>query len=83
MTRLVYFTAHSTGCRLATQVAAGAASYLPPAILKRLVRPLLRCSRGAGPARLQPAAERAICLIVGDGVSRRVRRQHRRSGGAR
>jgi len=83
MTRPVYFTAHSAGCRLAAQFVAGAASHLPPAILKRLVRPLLRCSRGAGPARLQPAAERAICLIVGDGDSQRVRRQHRRAGGPR
>ena len=83
MTRPGYFTAHSTGCRLAAQVAAGAASYLPPVILKRLVRPLVRCSRRAGPARLQPAAEQAICLIVGDGASQRVRRQHRRAGGPR
>jgi len=82
MTRLVYFTPHTSRCRLAAQVVASAASYLPPAVLKRLVRPLPRCSRGAGPGR-QRAADRAISVIVGDGIAQRVRRQHRRAGGSR
>ncbi len=83
MTRLAYFTPHTSRCRLAAQVVASAASYLPPAVLKRLVRPLLRCFRSARPGWRQRAADRAISLIVGDGVAQRVRRQHRRAGGPR
>ncbi len=83
MTRLVYFTPHSIPCRLAAQVVASAASYLPPAVLKRLVGPLLRCSRSARPGRRQRAADRATWLIVGDGVAQRVRRRQRRAGGGR
>jgi hypothetical protein len=84
MTRLVHFTPHSIPSRLAAQVVASAASYLPPAVLKPLVGPLLRGSRSARPGWRQRAADQAISLIVGDGVSQRIRRQHRRrAGGAR
>ena len=83
MTRLVYFTPHTRRCRLAAQVVATSASYLPPGVLTRLVGPLLRCSRSVGGGRLQRAAGRVIYLIVGDGAVQRARRQQRRRGGRR
>ena len=83
MTRLAYFTPHSIPSRVAAQVVASAASYLPPAVLKPLVGPLLRCSRSARPGWRQRAADRAISLIVGDGVAQRVRCRQRRAGDGR
>ena len=83
MTRLVYFIPRTRACRLAAQVVATTASYLPACVLKRLVAPLLRCSRSARRGGMQRAADRAIYLIVGDGVSQRARRQQRRGRGRR
>lgn len=80
MTRLVYFTPRTTACRLASRLVA-TTSHLPPRVLKRVVAPLLRSSRGTG--RLRRPADRVIFLIVGDGASQRVARQHRRARRAR
>ncbi len=78
MTRLIHFTPRTRACRFAAQVVASAASYVPACVLKRLVRPLVRCSRGGGPVRLRGPINKALALIVGDGVSQRVMRPHRR-----
>jgi len=76
MTKLTYYTPRSPLTRLAAPLVATAVSYLPPRALRPFVVPLRELSNRSRRPALRRCATRAIDLVVGDGMSIRVKRQH-------
>ena len=75
ITKLSYYTPRSALARLVAPLAATAVSYLPPRALRPLLVPLREISNHSRRPALRRRATRAIHLVVGDGMSIRVRRQ--------
>ena len=76
MTKLSFYTPRSPAARLVAPLVATAVSYLPPRALRPLVVPLREISNHSRRPALRRRATRAIHLVVGDGMSMRVKRQH-------
>jgi len=76
MTKLTYYTPRTPIAQLVAPLVATAVSYLPPRALRPLVVPLRDISNRSRRPTLRTRAIRAINLIVGDGMSIRVKRQH-------
>ena len=76
MSQLTYYTPRSPLARALAPLAAVGASYLPPPALRPLVKPCVRCSNESRRPRARRLASRTIDLLVGDGMSLRVKRQH-------
>ena len=78
MTKLTYYTPRTPVAHLVAPLVATAASYLPPRALRPIVVPLRELSNRSRRPALRRRATRAINLIVGDGMSIRVKRRGRR-----
>ncbi len=79
MPRLTYFQPRTRTC-VAFAPLVALAAYIPPRRLRYIIKPIRGLSNSAprpGTRPLIRAAARAIALLVGDGVSIRVARQHR------
>ncbi len=76
MTKLTYYTPRAPLTRLVAPLVATAMSYLPPEVLRPFVVPLGDISNRSHRPALRRVATHAIDLVVGDGMSIRVRRQH-------
>jgi hypothetical protein len=78
MTKLTFYTPRSPLTRLIAPLAANAVSYLPPRALRPLVVPLRDVSNHSRRPVLRRRATLAIYLIVGDGMTIRIKRRGRR-----
>ena len=76
MTKLTYYTPRRALTRLLAPPVARAVSYLPPRALRPIVKPCVRAANESRRPRLPRRADRAIYLLVGDGMSIRIKRQH-------